>query len=570
MEQANLKKRVILFLIFLSMFIVGTVLIFSVPSTIKITYSLTTQTDDGVTIYFNVFEPRKDLYKAKNGDAMKKAVIIGHGHRADKEMLKGYAIEISNAGFVVVALDFRGHGQSTGVLDRDRLIYDVRAILAYLDGRGDVDMDNLGYIGYSMGGFPGWEIVNEDNGFKCFIGIGTGLPSASYNPQYAVKVNSGRKLNVLMIVGPYDEAVTVDELKEGMALRLGTSSAEVDVNKLYGCFKTGTASMIFLDDNTNHLLLCWDQDFIRAARNWVISTFPDVRQTDQNFFVNIRGLILLLQLTGGMGVFFMSIKPLYNVIVKRKKGDTEEAERAPFKIDTPTNSIANLSIKALIFSLVLGFVGILIFMPLSLILPLETMAQVIMLLFGQSFALLILMWRITKKGDISFKETLAGPFKRGKERLLGEFILGAVLAVIVYIIADVSIGLNYFAIAPSVTKYIYIPMYLVIEFFILLVFNIFANATLQVKFEKGIQGLLKAGLLIFIIQVIYMAVFLLFLSYLQGSLFTFGVFMPVVIPTTLLGSYVSVACYKKTGNIITGTVITTVIVIMVTITASLL
>ncbi len=540
------KKNTIITLIFLLIFITGTILIFTVPVTVKSTYGLTTQTEDGVTISFNVFEPQEEYYKAANGDAKKKAILIGHGNRANKEMLKGYAIELAAAGFVAVAFDFRGHGQSLGVLTREGLVKDVRAIRDYLSSRDDIDQKNLGYIGYSMGGSPGWAIIKEDLSFKCFIGIGTGLPSPTYYPDYVVKIGSGRKFNVLMIQARYDEAVTVERLKEGMALRLGVNTGDIDVNKLYGSFQSGTASMIHLDDNTNHLLLCWDQDFIRAARNWVISTFPSVRQPDENFYVNIRGIILLVQLVGGMGLFFAIVEPLSNLILKRKKEEDKDEDKGEdiFKIELPEVSITNLSMRALIYLLVLGLVGIIIFMPLTYILPLYTIATVIMLLFGQMLALLILTFQLGKKANLSLKENLLGPFRQ-RNNLLREFLLGVILAMILYLIVYISIGLNYFAILPSLNKIIFVPMYLVIEFFILLVFSVFANATLQNKYGDGMKEQFKAGLVIFGLQVIYMTFYLFLLSVLQGSLFTFGVFMPVVIPVTLLGSFVSVIAYKK-------------------------
>ncbi|MHA1725135.1 MAG: alpha/beta hydrolase [Promethearchaeota archaeon] len=579
MSKSIINKRVALFVIFLALFICGTVLIFTVPTSIKITYSQKIQTEDGVTIYFNVFEPDEKLYQAKNGAAKKKVILIGHGHRANKEMLKGYAIELAAAGFIAIPFDFRGHGQSTGVLERDKLRLDVQAILKYLETRDDVDLNNFGYIGYSMGGFPGWQIVHEDTRFKCFIGIGTGLPSSSYNPEYAVKVSSRRKLNVLMIMGKFDEAVTVDRLKEGMALRLGMPAADIDINKLYGSFQAGTASMIYVDDNSNHLLLCWDQDFIRVTRDWVINTFPSVCAPDENFYVNIRGIILLIQMIGGMGLFFTILQPLSDYILAlRKKEGAEAREKTVgeagttgeiFLIEIPGTSITGLFLEALLFTLVLGLVGIFLFLPLTFVLPLTTMGQVIMLLFGQSFGILFLIWRLGKKAGISMKAILIKPFKHENDFLM-ELLLGGVLAVIIYLIVYFSIGLNYFGLAPSVAKFIYIPMYLVIEFLILLVFNIFANATFQAKFKDMEKGNFKAGLLIFVLQIIYMIVFLLFLSYLQGSLFTFGVFMPVVIPTTILGSYISVYCYEETRNITVGTIITTVIIILETTTVSIL
>ena len=51
------KKRLVLILAFLSIFIIGTFLIFTIPLDIKVTYGKTVQTKDGETISFNVFEP---------------------------------------------------------------------------------------------------------------------------------------------------------------------------------------------------------------------------------------------------------------------------------------------------------------------------------------------------------------------------------------------------------------------------------------------------------------------------------------------------------------------------------
>ena len=74
-----MKNRIIIILIFIAIFISGTILIFTIPSTVQNTYSLTTQTEDGVTIYFNVFEPRKDLIKQLMGMLRKKQLLLDMG-----------------------------------------------------------------------------------------------------------------------------------------------------------------------------------------------------------------------------------------------------------------------------------------------------------------------------------------------------------------------------------------------------------------------------------------------------------------------------------------------------------
>ncbi|MFX0057916.1 MAG: alpha/beta fold hydrolase [Candidatus Hodarchaeota archaeon] len=565
MSRIITRKKLFLLTIFFSVFIIGTVLIFTVPFSVKSTYGLRTQTTDGVTISFNVFEPQETLYQKFNGNNKKKAVIIGHGYMANKEILKGYAIELAAAGFVAVAFDFRGHGQSLGQLSRGELINDVKAIKAYLDSRADVDINNLSYIGYSMGGGPGNQIISEDTDFKCFIGIGTGLPTEDYHPEYAVKASSNRSLNVLMIQARFDEAITLSRLKDGMALRLNMTPDDIDVNKLYGSFQDANASMIFLDDNTNHLLLAWDQDFIREARNWVISTFPDVRQPDENFYVNIRLIILIFQLIGGIGLFFLIIDPLYDTILKIRKADRES--EVILKIDLPDVSITNLSLRTVAYSLILGILGIFIFMPIYLIFPLSTAGNILMLLFGQMFAILILLWRIGKKADIPLKNILIGPFK-SRKNFFNQLILGIILTAILYLIIYFSIGLNYFSILPSLTKAIFIPLCFVITFLIFIIYSLLNQTVLQNNIKNGFKGILLSGFITFGVQIIYMTTYLLIFSFILGSFFNFGVYMPITIPTTLLASFTYAVLYKKTGNLVSSTFINAFIVVMIMCTVS--
>ncbi|GAH68184.1 unnamed protein product, partial [marine sediment metagenome] len=269
---------------------------------VKSTYGKSTQTSDGVTISYNIFEPTSDGLN-------KPAIIIGHGSMVNKEMMKGYALELAAVGFVVVPFDFRGHGQST-MVEPDNKTKDIIAIKEELSLRGDIDMNALGYIGYSMGGL-GQYLIQYDLSFKCFIGIGTWLNSSLRTGTMA------DPLNVLMIQALFDEAVKLPNLKSSLATRVGIDVSDVDTNKLYGSFQQGNASMIYLDDNSNHLTLAWDEDFIREARDWAINSF-DLDVIDETFYVNIRALILLLQVFGGIGFFFLTLEPLSKLVLTPK------------------------------------------------------------------------------------------------------------------------------------------------------------------------------------------------------------------------------------------------------------
>ena len=552
MNKLNLsKKRIVLICIFLAIFTVGTVFIFITPLSVKSTYGLSTQTSDGVTISFNVFEPL-------DGGLNKPAFIIGHGSMVNKEMVKGYALELAAAGFVAVPFDFRGHGQST-TGDSNLMINDVIAIKEYLQTRGDIEMNSLGYIGYSMGGL-GQELIHNDTAFKCFIGIGTWL-----YPDLR-RGNSTNPLNVLMIQALFDEAVELPYLKESLATRVGIPISNVDSNKLYGSFQQGNATMIYLDDNSNHLTVAWDEDFIREARDWAINSF-DIDVVDETFYVNVRALILLVQVIGGIGFFLLIVDPLSNLILQSKNERENGEEIKRYKIDAADYSIKNLSVKSMLYSLLLGIPGLIIFIPILLILPLAIPGFVVALLFGQAFGLMVLLWRIGKKDNLSFKDILKEPFN-GRNRFLRQLALGAILATILYLISYLSIGLNYLGLFPSVTKIWTVPIYFVLSFFVILILNLMTQVIIQNRFDDSITNTIKILFLGFILPFLYYFVYLLLIGVVLRSFFYFGTFIPISLVMFTLTSAVSIITYRKTGNITTGAVINAVILTFLIVTLS--
>ncbi|MFW9822321.1 MAG: alpha/beta hydrolase, partial [Candidatus Thorarchaeota archaeon] len=423
------KKRILFIFVFLAIFVIGSVLILIVPFGVKSTYGQTVQTSDGISIAFNVFEPNR-------GGGNKKAIILGHGVMSNKEMLKDFALEFAAAGFVAIPFDFRGHGQSTGEHRWGSLTNDINAIVSYLNSRTDIDSSNLSYLGYSMGGV-GIEVVNESTDFKCFIGAGTRLRTGLR------KGNSTHPLNILMILGRYDELITPYDLKEGLADYTGIHISKIDVNKLYGSFQEGNASKIYLDDLTNHVLGDWDPDFIMEAREFLANVFPDVRPVEENFLVNTRLFILSLQMFGGLGLFVVIVDPLSKLILK------SEDEREIFTLDLGDESIIIIGAKSIAYSLPLGIIGILIFVPILLILFLAIAGFVSALLFGQAFGFIVLLWRMGKKGNKKLSETLKRPFKGSRDDIIRQFLLGGILAVVLTVIIYLSGGLNYMGMIPS-------------------------------------------------------------------------------------------------------------------------
>jgi pimeloyl-ACP methyl ester carboxylesterase len=98
-------------------------------------------TEDGGRVY-------ADLYGKGN-----KAVVLAHGGRFNKESWKKQASELAAAGFRVLAIDFRGYGQSKGPGDAEPmsapLHKDVLAAVRYLRKNG---AKTVSVVGGSMGG----------------------------------------------------------------------------------------------------------------------------------------------------------------------------------------------------------------------------------------------------------------------------------------------------------------------------------------------------------------------------------------------------------------------------------
>jgi hypothetical protein len=369
-----------------------------------------------------------------------------------------------------------------------------------------------------------------------------------------------------MIQAFFDEAVELSDLKESVAIRVDIPVSNLDVNKIYGSFQQHNATMIYLDDNSNHLILAWDQDFIREARNWAINSF-DIDVFDENFYVNIRAIILLIQVFGGIGFFFLIIEPFSKLILLSKEERKRETKLQIYKIETPEISIKSISIKAILYSLLLAIPGILIFLPILLVLPLAIAGFVVTLLFGQTFGIIILLWRTGKRIKMSFVKMVTNIFK-GKIVFLKRLALSAVLATILYFICYLSVGLNYFALLPSVDKIWTIPIYFIILFFINIIYSLLMQVIIQNKFRDSLIDTLKVVLIGFLLPFLYLFIYLLIIGVVTRSFFYFGVFTPVALVSFSLYSSVSVITYKKTGNIITGAIINAIITTFMIVTVS--
>ncbi len=105
---------------------------------------------DGPVIAATLYLPAA----AHPGKAKLPGLIVAHGAGSRRLRHRSFCEQACLAGLAVLGIDFRGHGESTGLVDGP-LEEDVLAAAALLRSHPLVDGTRLGYRGSSMGGYYG-------------------------------------------------------------------------------------------------------------------------------------------------------------------------------------------------------------------------------------------------------------------------------------------------------------------------------------------------------------------------------------------------------------------------------
>ena len=121
-------------------------------------YRVEYTTSDGVVII-------GDYWMPKDANAPAPAVILLHMYRSDRSAWRPLVSVLQDAGFAIMAIDMRGHGESIKpedrklekcVRDRDPVLFramhrDVFGAYRWLQQRPEVDLSRLGIVGASVG-----------------------------------------------------------------------------------------------------------------------------------------------------------------------------------------------------------------------------------------------------------------------------------------------------------------------------------------------------------------------------------------------------------------------------------
>lgn len=231
------------------------------------------------------------------------AILNMHGYQNDKYVQDPFSIELARRGFVVLAPDALGHGDSGGGLDVARMFSDPKYVmgnadaLAYLITLPFVDAGNIGVMGHSMGGMNAIKLPQYFADNIRAINQQASFPGSPELP------------NILISQARYDEfaffredQLRTEDLTSNPA-RLAALGIEnpIEWDTTYGSFQDGTArKMAFI--NMDHHLLPLTNKAVAEAVAWMRLALRDgdegsmwIEPTKQVFmWKELFGLVTLL------------------------------------------------------------------------------------------------------------------------------------------------------------------------------------------------------------------------------------------------------------------------------------
>ena len=242
------------------------------------------------------------------------AVVNMHGYQNDKDVQDSFSIELARRGFIVLAPDAAGHGDSEGGINfgaNPTYVMGNADALKYVITLPFVDAEHIGVMGHSLGG------LNAVNLAALFPDIVDAV-----NPHASV---SGSKdlHNVLITTARYEEF-----FREGAARTESLTSNETRLTNMgledlgtiewdttYGSFDDGTARRMPLI-NINHHLTTLSGKAVAEAVDWMRLALKGgdggpqwIEPTSQIYMVKeIFGFIALLGT-------LVSLIPLTNILL---------------------------------------------------------------------------------------------------------------------------------------------------------------------------------------------------------------------------------------------------------------
>jgi len=495
-------------------------------------------------------------------------VVLIHGVMNAKETMSGIALELARRGIFALSIDATGHGDSNGNLEdtNDDTLGGLAAV-EYLKNLYHVDENAIGLIGHSMGASAIRATSFLIGNISSHIFIAGGI-SSRYNTSVYGEFNTTNPSNLLVAIGKYDEAVTLEEVEDNLKPIFGTDE-DITVNQVYGSFTNQTARKLIMP-NTNHLLEPYNNEIVRESVRWI---FNSTGQTNDPFDSSVgfpsnvlypyRDILILIGIVCFIGLIFPLAGMGLNITFFIKRKESEE-------IIEPKYSLWKIG-------LIWGFLHIVLFVPPILLFGMESV--IIPLSLGTTAIFWVLSLAIVGGVIVFFISKRRNPEKPTKDIIKGlgkNFInwRGIILAIDIFLvliilslIIEIMPGINLKMFVPLFSNFSWLRglMFLLLVPFMFLYFSIDGLITTgmyrtvlkeETKKHKTVATLKVIGikLLPFVLILLIQYIPLIFFDFmiLPGFLGFSMQFIIMLVPLYLIYSLVSVLFYEKTKTVETG------------------
>jgi len=198
------------------------------------------------------------------------AIVLMHGFAGDRLSLSSLARRLADAGYAVLAIDARGHGENRNRFARgwarsDVFAADLAAAVDWLRLSPFVDGERIAVMGHSMGAGAALDFASRDSGLDAAVLISGGWRSdGPYRPP-----------NALFLVAEGDPAPIRERAAELVARLAEVPRAEP--GRRYGSFAEGTAVALVVVPGADHLSIVWRGDSVREVVAWLDAAFGRAR-----------------------------------------------------------------------------------------------------------------------------------------------------------------------------------------------------------------------------------------------------------------------------------------------------
>jgi len=511
-------------------------------------------TSDGIQLNAEVYKP------TTSSDRLP-AIVVCHGIMATHTMMQSYSLEFAKQGFLVIAIDMRGHGGSGGSIDlgflfglmgqssslfsffiprnyssstifrsystisslaTKELRSDVEAAVTYLTGRSDVQPEKIALLGHSMGGLAVIAEAATDPRIRATVGVAPAISSGSN-----ITINLTTPQNLLLAVGMRDSVIPEKEVRN--VYDKATSGSGL-VGQLYGSFLDGSARELVVSPSSDHVGEMFDRYIIEEAVMWVENSLA-IGKSQPLTISFMPDAILPLSIAS-------SLLSIFPVVLVADKFTTMMAKKESFQKPKSTKMRAR---KLLLIYLVGWGCSVLSFLTQRLFhwIPLFMGDMIIVSFMIAPIVLFLVAFIYNKRsGRLNWDSA------KLNKAAFQSFVVGILCFFVVFIGLNMAVSWNFVNLLPTPRRLLWVT----VIFAVLLPFNFLDEVWIRnLQNRLTLRPYLKIG----IVLAISLSIKLLAMTFL---FYLFGAFVFLVAALFVVPSFVSAWLFERTGKIYGGAV----------------